>query len=155
MRQQLFRLGDDYLIRDSAGRETFYVDGKALSFGSKLSFQDMNGRELAWVEQKLFRWGRTFEIQRDGETIGVLRKQPFTFLHARFTLDVAGPNDLEAVGSLLDREYVFTRSGRRVAEVSKRWFDLGDTYGIDIEDGEDDVMLLAAAVVVDQCCHEK
>ena len=50
---------------------------------------------------------------------------------------------------------VFTRHGTRVAEVSKRWFDLGDTYGIDVAEGEDDVLILAAAVVVDQCCHEK
>lgn len=155
MRQQLFRLGDDYLIRDAAGRDCFFVDGRALSIGSKLSFQDMNRQELAWIEQKIFRWGKTFEIKRAGQLIGLLRKKPFTFLHARFTLDVAGPDDLEAVGSFLDREYVFTRAGKKVAEVSKRWFDVGDTYGIDIAEGEDDVLLLAATVVVDQCCHEK
>lgn len=155
MRQQLFRLGDDYLIKDAAGHDRYFVDGKAFTLGSKLSFQDLNGHELAWIEQKLFRWGKTFEIRRAGQVIGLLRKKPFTFLHARFTLDVAGPDDLEAVGSFLDREYVFTRSGAKVAEVSKRWFDLGDTYGVDIADGEDDVLLLAAAVIVDQCCHEK
>jgi len=155
MRQDLFRLGDDYTIRDASGRERYFVDGKAFTIGAKLSFQDMNGRELLWLKQSLFQWGKTFEIQRAGKTIALVRKKPFTFLKARFTVDVPGPDDLEAEGSLLDREYEFTRHGKRVAEVSKRWFDLGDTYGIDIADGEDDVLILAAAVVIDQCCHEK
>lgn len=155
MRQDLFRVGDDYTIRDASGRERYYVDGKALTVGAKLSFQDMNGHELLWIEQKLFRWGKTFEIQRGGKVIALVHKKPFTFLKARFTVDVPGPDDLEAEGNLTNHEYVFTRHGKRVAEVSKRWFDLGDLYGIDIAEGEDDVLLLAAAVVVDQCCHEK
>jgi uncharacterized protein YxjI len=40
-----------------------------------------------------------------------------------------------------------------VASVSKRWFTLRDTYGIDIEDTEDAVLVLASAVVVDMACH--
>ncbi len=155
MRQDLFRLGDDYTIRDASGRERYFVDGKAFTIGAKLSFQDMNGHELLWLQQKLFQWGKTFEIQRAGKTIALVRKKPLTFLKARFTVDVPGPDDLEAEGSLLDREYEFTRHGKRVAEVSKRWFGIGDTYGIDIADGEDEVLLLASAVVIDQCCHEK
>lgn len=155
MRQDLFRVGDDYTIRDASGRERYHVDGKALTIGAKLSFQDMNGHELLWIEQKLFRWGKTFEIQRGGKVIALVHKKPFTFLKARFTVDVPGPDDLEAEGNLTGHEYVFTRHGKRVAEVSKRWFDMGDLYGIDIAEGEDDVLLLAAAVVVDQCCHER
>lgn len=155
MRQDLFRVGDDYTIRDASGRERYRVDGKALTIGAKLSFEDMNGRQLLWIQQKLFTWGKTFEIQREGRTIALVHKKPLTFLKARFTIDVPGPDDFEATGSLLDREYVITRHGKTVAEVSKRWFDLGDTYGVDVAEGEDDVLLLAAAVVIDQCCHEK
>ena len=68
-------------------------------------------------------------------------------------VDVPGPNDLEARGDFLDHEYVFTRGDREVATVSKRWFSLGDTYGVETADGEDDVLILASAVVVDQACH--
>lgn len=155
MRQDLFRLGDDYTIRDAHGEKRFYVDGKVFTIGSKLSFQDATGRELLRIEQKLLAWGKTFEIERGGKVIAVVKKKVFTFLKARFTVDVPGPDDLEAEGSLLDREYVFTRNGKRVAEVSKRWFALADTYGVKIVDGEDDALILAAAVIVDQCSHEK
>ena len=68
-------------------------------------------------------------------------------------MDVPGPDDLEAQGSFLDHEYTITRSGHAAATVSKRWFSWTDTYGIEIGDGEDDVLVLATAVVVDLVCH--
>jgi uncharacterized protein YxjI len=40
-----------------------------------------------------------------------------------------------------------------VAEVSKRWFSWSDTYGVDIREGEDDVLSLASTVVIDMVCH--
>jgi uncharacterized protein YxjI len=69
-------------------------------------------------------------------------------------VDVEGPNDLEAKGSFMDHSYEFTRHGQRVAEVSKRWFSWTDTYGVDIAPGEDDVLVLASAVVIDMVCHD-
>jgi len=41
-----------------------------------------------------------------------------------------------------------------VATVSKKWFSWTDTYGVEIADGEDDVLLLASIVVIDMACHE-
>jgi uncharacterized protein YxjI len=40
-----------------------------------------------------------------------------------------------------------------VASVSKRWLSWTDTYGIDVADDEDPVLVLASAVVVDMACH--
>jgi uncharacterized protein YxjI len=37
-----------------------------------------------------------------------------------------------------------------VARVSKRWFTLRDTYGIETSPGEDDALLLAIAVALDE-----
>jgi uncharacterized protein YxjI len=42
-----------------------------------------------------------------------------------------------------------------VAHVSKRWFRVRDTYGVEIEPGEDDVLILAATVAIDQMTHDK
>ena len=53
-----------------------------------------------------------------------------------------------------DHEYVFRRGETPVATVSKQWFSWTDTYGVDINDGEDDVLLLVSAVVVDMACHD-
>lgn len=154
MKEKILSWGDDFKIRDESGRDAFFVDGQVFSFGNKLSFQDMNGNELAFIDQKLLSWGPTYEIFRGGRQIAVVKKKLFTLMRARFTVDVPGPDDLEAQGSFLEHEYTFTRHGREVAAVSKRWFSWSDTYGIDIAPGEDDVLILATAVVIDLVMHD-
>jgi uncharacterized protein YxjI len=83
----------------------------------------------------------------------VVKKHLFTLLRCRFTVDVPGPDDLEAQGNFLDMEYTFNRAGQPVAEVSKRWFSWTDSYGVDVHRGEDDVLILASTVVIDMVCH--
>ena len=155
MREHIFSFGDDFTVKDEGGRDVFHVDGKALSIGDKLIFKDMQGRELARIREKLLSIGKTYDITlADGSTTTV-KKHLFTLFRAAFTVDVPGPGDLEAKGSFLDHEYTFTRggSGGAVATVSKRWFSIRDTYGVDIAPGENDVLILASAVVIDLCSH--
>ena len=153
MRERILSWGDDFAIKDGNGNDVFVVDGQVFSFGDKLSFKDRTGEEVAFIDQKLLSFGPQYEIRRGSETIAVVRKHLFTLFRARFTVDVPGPNDLEARGNFLDHEYAFERGGREVARVSKKWFSLADTYAVDIDEGEDDVLILASAVVIDLVSH--
>lgn len=155
MKQKWLSWGKDYLIRDERGREAFFVDGRAFSFGDKLSFQDMQGRELAFIAQRLLSWGPTYEIHREGRLAALVKKAVFTFFRCEFTIDVPGPDDIVAEGSFADYEYSFSRMRGPVAHVSKRFFSWTDTYGVDIAEGEDDILILASTVVIDLCCHER
>ena len=153
MKQKLFAWGDDFYIRDAAGSELFFVDGKALSFGDQLSFRSLDGQELAFIRQKVLSWGATYEIYRNGVVAAVVRKELFTFFRCTFMVDVPGPDDLQARGDFMDHEYVFERGNSTVAAVSKQWFSWSDTYGVDIADAEDQILILAATVVIDMVCH--
>ena len=153
MRERILSWGDDFTIKDAEGREAFYIDGKVFSFGDKLSFKDRDGQEVALIDQKLLSFGPQYEIIRGGTTVAVVKKQLFTLFRARFTVDVPGPDDLEAKGNFLEHEYVFERDGRDIARISKKWLSLSDSYAIDINEGEDDVVILAAAVVIDLVSH--
>jgi len=153
MKQKILCLGDDFRIRNEAGQDVYFVDGRAFSIGDKLSFQDMSGTELAFIRQKLLAWGPTYEIYRNGALAAVVKKKLFTLIHCRFSVDVPGPDDLEAKGDFWDMEYKFSRGDCSVAEVSKRWFSWSDTYGVDIRDGQDEVLILAATIVIDLACH--
>lgn len=155
MKQKFWSWGDDFIIRDENGRDAFRVDGRAFSWGDKLSFQDPAGTELAFIRQKLLAWGPTYEIEVHGRLVAVVKKKLFTLLRCKFTVDVPGPDDLEAQGSFLDHEYAFECQGREVAQVSKRWFSWTDSYGVDIAAGEDYVLILATAVVIDMVCHQE
>ena len=153
MREHFFSFGDDFTVKDDNGRDVFFIDGKALSIGDKLIFKDMQGRELARIRERLLSIGKTYDVTLADGSSATVKKDLFSFFRAGFSIDVPGPGDLDATGSLLDHEYTFERGGRPVATVSKKWFSLRDTYGIDIAPGENDVLILASAVVIDLCCH--
>jgi uncharacterized protein YxjI len=153
MRQKLFTLTDDYNITSEDGKPAYYVDGKLLSLGKNLSFQDMEQNELLHIQQKLLNWGPTYEITHNGELAAVVKKELFTFFHCVFHVDEPGHDALTAEGNFNDHEYVFTRAGQEVASVSKQWFTFADTYGVDVNGDEDPVFILACTVVIDEACH--
>lgn len=158
LRQKLIALASSYVVRDEEGRDRWTIDGRMFAVGRKLAIRGVDGSEEAFIAEKVLSIGPTFEIRRpgeDGRVVAVVKKRMFTFFHCELTVDVPGPDDLFAEGDFLDHEYVFMRGERPVARVSKRWFTLADTYGLDFDAGEDDVLLVAATIVIDQCCHEK
>ena len=94
-----------------------------------------------------------FGVSSVPSAVATVSKHVLTLIYCKFTVDVPGPDDLEATGSFFDYEYAFTRHGREVATVSKRYFSWTDSYGVDIADGEDHVLILASTAVIDLCCH--
>src|SRR5213078_3060094 len=111
LKQKLVSLGNNFTIKDVDGRDAFQVKGELASLGDKLSFQDLDGNELVYIEQKVFNWVGTYEIWRH-----------------RFTVDVPGPDDLEAVGDFLNFEYIVNRGDHKIATITRQWFRLTDTY---------------------------
>lgn len=154
MKQEFLSWGPDFIIQDADGNDAFIVDGAGFSIGAQLSFQDLAGKELVHIEQRLSLWSPTYEIYKGDKVVAIVEKEAFTLFSCAFTVDVPGPDDLQAEGDFLDLEYEFKRGDRLIATVSKRWFSLSDTYGIDIAEGEDDVLILASAVVIDMACHQ-
>ncbi|MFO0598300.1 MAG: LURP-one-related family protein [Myxococcaceae bacterium] len=156
MKQDLLAFGDDFTIKNEHGDEVYVVDGKAFTLlREKLVFKDRAGNELARITQKLIALTPAYEITRGDEVLAVVKKDLINVFRVGFTVDVPGPDDLEATGSLLDHEYTFRRGDRVVATVSKKWFRLTDTYAVEIADDMDPVLLLASAVVIDLICHGK
>ena len=155
MKQQILSWGDDFDIYDGRGDKAYHVDGKVFSWGDKLGFEDAAGNEVARIDQKMLSLGPTYDIYRGDQHAARVKKRLFSLMRPKFHVDVAGPDDLEAVGSFLEHEYTFERHNKTVATVSKSYFSLCDTYGIDVARGEDDVLILACAVVIDLVMHDK
>ncbi len=86
-------------------------------------------------------------------TVATIKKALVSPLRERFSIDVEDGPDMEAKGNIVDHEYKIERGGDRVAEVSKRWFRVRDTYGIEISPGQNDALILAVAVCIDQMSH--
>lgn len=154
IKEKFWAFGNDFYIEDEKGDRVFFIDGKAFSWGDKLSFQDMQGNELAYIAQKLLTFMPKYAIYRNDKLFAEVKKE-FTWFRKQFTLDVPGPNDYTIDGSFWEHEYVFKRGGRDVAVVSRRFFSLTDSYGVDIVEGEDDVSILATCIVIDQVLYDE
>jgi uncharacterized protein YxjI len=150
MREKMFAIGDDYWIEDEGGDRAFKVDGKALRIRDTLVIEDPSGSELFTVQEKKLHIRDTMEIERGGHTVATIKKALITPLRERFSIDVENGDDLEAKGNITDHEYKIERDGDKVAEVSKRWFRIRDTYGIEVSPGQDDALVLAVAVCIDR-----
>ena len=73
-----------------------------------------------------------------------------TPLRDRYVIQLAGSQELEVQGNILDHEFRITAGSRAVAEVSKKWFRVRDSYGVEIAPGQNDAIILAACVCIDQ-----
>jgi len=45
--------------------------------------------------------------------------------------------------------------GDKIAEISKKWFRVRDTYGVEVEQDKDSVLVLAVTVAVDALSHDR
>jgi uncharacterized protein YxjI len=77
-----------------------------------------------------------------------------TPLRDRFSIDVEDGDDMEAKGNIVDHEYKIERNGDEIAEVSRRWFRVRDTYGVEIDPGQDAALILATVVCIDQMTQD-
>jgi len=155
MRERMLSIGDDFWIENGAGERVFKVNGKALRIRQTLAFEDPDGRELLHIQERKLRVRDTMAIERDGDNVATVRKAIVGPLRERFKAELAAGGEYEIQGNIVDHEYSFERDGREVASVSKRWFRVRDTYGVEIAPGEDDALVLAISVAIDQMTHDK
>jgi uncharacterized protein YxjI len=150
MREKLFSIGDDFWIETGDGGRAYKINGKALRIRDTFVIESPSGEELLKVQEKKLRIRDTMRIERDGETVATVKKALITPLRDRFAIDVEGGGELSAKGNIVDHEYKIERDGHKIAEISKRWFRVRETYGIEVAPGENDALILAATVCIDE-----
>jgi len=154
MRQRMISIGDDYTIENDRGERVFKLDGKALRIRKTIIFEDMDGHELYKIQERMLRVRDSMEIEApDGHRAAMVHKAMITPLRERWVIETDEGPELHAQGNILDHEYTIERDGDKVAEVSKRWFRVRDTYGVEVLPGENDALILAAAAVIDTMAH--
>ena len=149
MREKMFAIGDDYWI-EKDGEKAFKVNGKALRIRDTLVLEGPGGEELFTIQEKKLSIRDKMEIERDGKTVATIKKALVSPLRDRYSVEVEGGADMEVKGNIVDHEFEFERDGHKVAEASKRWLRMRDTYGIEIAPGQDDALILAATVCIDE-----
>ena len=154
MRQKMFSFGDDFTVTDEQGRKLFAVDGKVFRIRDTLLFKDAEGVELYKIQQKLLRVRDSMDVKRGDQVVAHVHQALFTPLRDRFQIDLANGDKLQAKGNFLYHEYKIRRGDWPVAIVSKRWFRIRDTYGVEVAPQEDALLMLAITVCVDMLAHK-
>jgi uncharacterized protein YxjI len=154
LRQNLIALGDDYWIENEKGEQVYQIDGKALRLRKTLLFKDHSGQELCRILEKMIAIRKSMYIEGpDGRLLATVTKAMIRLLREHFTVSIEGQPEIEIQGNALDHEYKFEQQGHTIAETSKKWFRVADSYGVEIEPGQDHLLILAVTVAVDMLAH--
>ena len=150
VRERLFSISNDSWVTDEQGDKVFLVDGKALSLHGRFELKDASGAILAVIRKKLLSFTDAMEIERDGAVAATVHRQVLSLLHHRATIDIPGRGKLEATGDIIDKDFEVRDGHRVVAQISRAWFKLRDTYGVDVAPGEDDALVICIAICLDR-----
>lgn len=153
MTQRLVSFGDDYFVENAAGERVFKIDGKVLRVRNTLQMTDLRTGDEYRVQQKLARVRNTMAIQKNRRRFATVHKAVVTPIRDRFRVSTVEGQDIEVQGNVLNHEYRLSRGGRRVAEVSKQWFRLRDSYGVEVAPEMDTGLAIACAVTLDMMAH--
>ena len=154
MRQKLISFGDDFYIKNHAGQNVFKVDGKVLRVRDTLQFKDLKGIILCQIQERMLRIKDSMAIEDgEGKNIAEVKKALITPLRDRWTVKIRNGPDLDVQGNILDHEYEIGEGRRKVAQVSKKWFRIRDTYGVEVAPDQEDIVILAVTVALDQMAH--
>ena len=156
IRQNLISIGDDFWIENEAGQKVFKVDGKVLRIRKTLAFEDAHGKKLAQIQERLLTIKDTMVIEdANGRDLATVKKALIAPLRDRWSVNVKGGPDLSVRGDILDHEYTIKQGRDHVAAISKKWFRLTDTYGVEVAPGQNDILILAVTIAIDMMAHDE
>ncbi|KAG7091161.1 hypothetical protein E1B28_010214 [Marasmius oreades] len=156
--------GDDFHIKDAAGRDFLICKAKVLSLHARKEFYDVNGTMLFVIKKKIFSIHTTFEgYTPDEQTLLFTVKSSFSIGSAKLNTtfrDVDGKErQLVLRGDFFDRKASInldTPDGPPVGHISRSFFNgreiLFDqqSYCLTVAPGVDASLLAAICVCLDE-----
>ena len=154
IRQKMFSIGDDFWIENQGGEKVYKADGKILRIRKTLVFEDAQGKKLGQIQQRLLTFRDTMVVEGpDGKEIAVIKKALIAPFRDRWSVKVKDGENLDVQGNIFDHEYTIKQGRNKVAEISKKWFSFTDTYGVEIDPGQNHILILAVAITIDMMAH--
>jgi uncharacterized protein YxjI len=152
MREQLVAIGDDSWIEDADGNRVYKANGKAARLRDTFVLEDRSGNQVAKIKERALHVRDTMTIDLDGRSATV--KKALVGIRARYHVEVEGGDDLKVHGNIVDHEYEIEQSGDTVATVSKKWFRVRDSYGVEVEPTADIPLILSVVVAIDAMARD-
>ncbi|MFD4523727.1 LURP-one-related/scramblase family protein [Streptomyces sp. NPDC058470] len=149
VRDRLLGFGDDYWIEDDHGNKVFLVDGKAMRLRDTFELKDTQGRVLIDIHRKMLALRDTMIIERDGDPLATIKRKRLSLLRNHYRVSLMDGTELDVSGKILDREFAVDYDNELLAQISRRWLHVRETYGVDVvREDADPALLIAVAVCV-------
>lgn len=145
IKQKVFSWKDKFTVKTSYGEDKYIVEGEIFSLGKKLHVYDMQGRQVAFIQQKVLSFlPRYFVFVGDVQVAEIVKQ--FSLFRPKY--EVAGLN-WQVDGDFFAHNYEITENGKKIVEINKEWMTWGDCYELDIADGADEIIALATVLAID------
>ena len=154
MREKLLSIGDDSWIEDEHGTKVFKVNGKAMRIRDTFVLEDAQGNEVAKIQERKLHVRDTMAIERGDAQLATVHKR-IVGLRDHLKVDLENGDEWKVHGNLVDHEYEIEAHHGTIAEISKTWFRVRDTYGVEIASDQDVPLILAVTVAVEDMTHER
>ena len=145
IKQRVFSWTDSYDIYDADGNRKYFVKAEFFSLGHQLHVSDAGGNEIGVIRQRLFSFLPAFDIEIGGVVRGSIQKQ-FALFRPKYEVDCMG---WRVEGDFLGWDYDVYSECSPVIHISKKLFQWGDTYVIDIANPEDELMGMLLVIAID------
>ena len=148
MREKLLAIGDDFWIENESGDKVYKVNGKAVRFRQTFILEGHDGKELAKIQERKLSVRDKMHIECGGTEATV--HKAMLGIRDRYTIDPDNGKDMHAHGNFVSHEYEIEQDGETIATISKKWFRVRDTYGVEIAANQNQPFILAVTVCVDE-----
>lgn len=145
VKQRVFSFRDRFTVKDANGIDRYSVVGDVFSFPKTLHIYQANGEEILTIKKKMFSFLPCYQIYRK-DTLAAKVIKKFTFFTPSYCIE---GTPFTVKGDFMEHNYEILRDGIPVADISKEFFTWGDSYRINVGDGEDDLMMLAILIIID------
>lgn len=144
MKEKKFSIRDSFKVQDENGEDKYQIIGEFINSG-KLHIRDMNGKEVARIEEKRISLKTKFYLVIDGDRKGEIVKD-LSVLGAKYHITGF---DWKVKGDISDHKYSILSNKKTIVTVKRKRLALTGTYIFEIEDETNEIPTLAAVLAMD------
>lgn len=139
-----FSIRDALVVRDEKNDPVYDVKSEWLSFGRKIHIYDQENIEVASVEEKKLGFSPRYAVLQMDTEVAVVKHEDNHFA-SNFDIDKL---NWKIKGDVEDNEFKIKKGIHTVAELKKKWFSVGESFVLEVDEEQDSVVALAIVIAI-------
>lgn len=144
IRAKRFSMRDTLGVENEKSETVYEIKSEWLSFGRKVHIYDQGNEEVASIEEKKLGFSPRYSITQLETEVAVVKKEN-NRLAADFDIDKL---NWKIKGDVEDNEFKIKKGLRTIAELKKKWFSVGESFVLDVEEEQDSIVALAIVIAI-------